>query len=398
MGIQAGVGGGASFTTLTDGGSGSGFGSGWFDNGDTSTGAFWNNPSDTNGWTGESPNPASNYNYLNGSDIESNNYDASMYNPASQYDYKNGSDISSEQTTANGSWTNQLWDMLHSKLGKVGQLALGVAFPQLGLPMLAGNLALGLTSGHGGEAVGGTLGGIGSSFLGPIGSLANLAGVGLGSLGSSFGRTVDNTINNGAGTGGAMDFSPSGYGGGGYGSNPSGGGGNFNLGSPGGSGMDYGQLAAGLGNLYAQNRAGAGITSQINNLNDLYSPNSPYAQQMSQALERQDAASGRRSQYGTRSVELQARLADLASRNAPTLSNLYAQQRAQQYAKYMGILGTAKGLGAFNPSTYGGLGGMFGGNSPAIGNESLQMPQLNSGQTYQDVMNTLPDLGNIFGG
>jgi hypothetical protein len=55
----------------------------------------------------------------------------------------------------------------------------------------------------------------------------------------------------------------------------------------------------------------------------MYGPNSPYAQQMRQTLDRRDAAAGRRSQYGPREVELQANLANMNSRNAPVLANLY---------------------------------------------------------------------------
>lgn len=62
-------------------------------------------------------------------------------------------------------------------------------------------------------------------------------------------------------------------------------------------------------------------------LQDLYSPNSAYAQQLRQQLARKDAAAGRRSQYGTREVELQARLAELNSRNAPALADIYGRQQ-----------------------------------------------------------------------
>lgn len=150
---------------------------------------------------------------------------------------------------------------------------------------------------------------------------------------------------------------------------------------------NWGNLATGLGNMYLASRNNAGIQGQINNLNQLYSPNSAYAQQMQQTLDRQDAAGGRRSQYGTRQVELQAALANAASRNAPTLSNLYSQQRQNRFSQYAGMLGTAR-----NSGLLGGLGGMFGNNNQggtdnmSYINQPAQMPTYNG--TYNDVMNT----------
>lgn len=57
------------------------------------------------------------------------------------------------------------------------------------------------------------------------------------------------------------------------------------------------------------------IQDSLGALKDIYSPNSAYAQQMKQQLERSDAAGGRRSQYGERGVELAAKLAGLQSQN-----------------------------------------------------------------------------------
>lgn len=85
--------------------------------------------------------------------------------------------------------------------------------------------------------------------------------------------------------------------------------------------------AAGLYNYGARNSE---VNKQIGGLEALYSANSPYAQQMRQAMERKDAAAGRRSQYGTREVELQAALATQASRMAPTLQQLYQQKQNQR--------------------------------------------------------------------
>lgn len=78
--------------------------------------------------------------------------------------------------------------------------------------------------------------------------------------------------------------------------------------------------------------AGMGVFNGINQrnqakklmgqLNGMSAPGGAYEQALRKQLERRDAASGRRSQYGPREVELQAKLAELASRNAPSLVNL----------------------------------------------------------------------------
>lgn len=161
---------------------------------------------------------------------------------------------------------------------------------------------------------------------------------------------------------------------------------------------NWGNLATGLGNLYMASRNNAGIQGQINGLHSLYAPGSPYAQQMQQQLDRQDAAGGRRSQYGTRAVELQGRLADAATRNAPTLSNLFMQQRQNRFNQLAGGLAMARNSGAFNS-----LGGMFsnqGGQDPmSYVNQPADMPQY--GGTQGNVMSTVPpmiDPDQIYGG
>lgn len=106
----------------------------------------------------------------------------------------------------------------------------------------------------------------------------------------------------------------------------------------GGKPGNFDGLAGNLMQLW-QSRKNAGQYGQLaNNLSSLYSPNSPYAQQLQQTLMRSDAASGRRSQVGPRSVELQARLADLNSRNAPELARLYASQQNNQGQQLQSLL------------------------------------------------------------
>jgi len=91
-------------------------------------------------------------------------------------------------------------------------------------------------------------------------------------------------------------------------------------------------MASGLMDLFNRYRQNQASRSLSGNLSSLYGQNSPYAQQLAQTLLRHDAASGRRSQVGPRSVELQARLAELNSRNAPMLNQLNNQQAGNSNA------------------------------------------------------------------
>jgi len=146
-------------------------------------------------------------------------------------------------------------------------------------------------------------------------------------------------------------------------------------------GNNFGNLMAGLGSLYLSQKAKNAANTQINNLNSLYSPNSPYAQQMQQALDRQDAAAGRRSQYGTRQVELQAKLAQLNSANAPMLNQLQQQKRGIDFGQLGSLYTMGKNFGAFNPSTYQGLGNLYGGQQAQVPtNGAYDM----SGQTFNN--------------
>lgn len=101
---------------------------------------------------------------------------------------------------------------------------------------------------------------------------------------------------------------------------------------------------AGMG-MYAANQAKKDIGGQIGQLQSLFSGDSPYAQQLQQQLARKDAAAGRRSQYGTRGVELAARLAELNSRNAPQLQNLYNQKSAANMSQYKDLYNVLRSSG-----------------------------------------------------
>lgn len=201
---------------------------------------------------------------------------------------------------------------------------------------------------------------LGSSMAGPVGGM----------LGGWAGSQVANMA--GSGQGGPSNAS-------------TGQGQRFNLGN----------TLQGLGGLYAgyqgmqqagqlgQNAANTNqaLQGQMSSLSNMYAPNSPYAQQLEQQLARKDAASGRLSQYGPRSVELQARLAGMAPQVANSMSglaqaggasNAQAQTantnaqiaKAQMMNKLLG-LGQSTG---FNQWAGQGLSNMFSSNSAPSGN------------------------------
>jgi hypothetical protein len=105
---------------------------------------------------------------------------------------------------------------------------------------------------------------------------------------------------------------------------------------------------------FMQNRANSKqLKGQQASLEGLYGQNSPYAQSMRQQLERRDAASGRRSQYGPREVELQAALAGNASKLAPTLNQL-GGQRIQNRNQGHAALGQMLNKSGFLQNLFGG--------------------------------------------
>lgn len=203
-------------------------------------------------------------------------------------------------------WLKGNWQKYSGKLGKFGLGVLSRTNPAAATAMTLYSM---FNSPRGAAAgqVGGTLGGT-------IGGAINPALAGVGSL---FGSDVAQ----GAAAGAEGQYGQAA---------------NGPTGSQGRTGsVDWGAAGAGLGQIWNRYGASKEYGSQANQLSSLYGPNSPYAQQMSQQLLRADAAKGRRSQVGTRSVELQARLADIASRNAPQLQQLTragSDERNKMYA------------------------------------------------------------------
>lgn len=115
------------------------------------------------------------------------------------------------------------------------------------------------------------------------------------------------------------------------------------------------------GGLYNMFRSYQNANNMAGRLGSMFSGNSPYATQLRQQLERRDAAAGRRSQYGPREVELQAKLAAMANQIAPN------QMAARQYGdqslmRMLGMMTSANKLGVFDPIKNG-LAGLFGNNS-----------------------------------
>lgn len=100
------------------------------------------------------------------------------------------------------------------------------------------------------------------------------------------------------------------------------------------------QLISAGGNAYMGNKQAGQYGDVINQINQLYSPNSPYAKQMQQTLARKDAAAGRNSQYGSRAVELAAALTQAQSNalTSPGYGNLLGQRGTNQNSIINGLL------------------------------------------------------------
>lgn len=131
-----------------------------------------------------------------------------------------------------------------------------------------------------------------------------------------------------------------------------------------GKDMDYYDLGSVLGNVYLRGKSARENRGLADNLASLYSQDSPYAQMLRQKLLRADASSGRRSQAGIREVELQARLADLNSRNAPEIARLRdsATLKRLQQLNQLWMFSKTGGkelLSDIYDKTYSGLGNLY---------------------------------------
>lgn len=272
------------------------------------------------------------------------------------------------------------------QLAKVGMAATdpnpGAAFGKMAGSTLGGILGNAVFPGVGGL--------IGSQFGGWLG----------GQAGGDTGGTSSNSGNSGMSSNG--DYQSSIF-------NPS-----MSDGREGMSGgMEPGRFGMGLAGLYQGQRATGNIrqatsnnqqqqdfaNQQAQSLASMYEPNSAYSQQLRQQLERKDAAGGRRSQYGPREVELQAKLAGMAAQVAPQALAYNKQSmdankqgldyrnqgnkvQGQQLAQLAGLGGMLNKSGIFDAAGRG-LGGMFGGNQPtAVG--MPESPGYRPSQNYGD--------------
>lgn len=145
-----------------------------------------------------------------------------------------------------------------------------------------------------------------------------------------------------------------------------------------GNSPKFGDMAGSLLGMYNAYQQKKKYGQLAESLSSMYGPNSPYAQQLQQQLMRRDAAAGRRSQYGPREVELQARLADVNSRMAPTLQSLYGAQGQQGNA----LLNNGLRFGQQSGLT-GMLGNYIGQNAMPWINSMFNQTPANSGPQFE---------------
>lgn len=225
-------------------------------------------------------------------------------------------------TGAAGS-TNPLYQLGGASLGGTGGAAATSPYS-----LVTGSMAPGTT----GALLGNTLGAA-QSGLTATGAGLGLTGLGSvlgGGIGDSIGAGLDSTI--GSSLKAAIRKAVGGQ-----------------QGQPGG--FNLGNLLGALGQMYQANQ----YQNSLDKLYGTLSDTGPYEAALRQELERRDAASGRRSQYGPREVELQAKMYDARSKNATTLAALTSNQNAALGSMLQGgmLAGTSSGL--LNPKT-GGLG------------------------------------------
>ena len=127
----------------------------------------------------------------------------------------------------------------------------------------------------------------------------------------------------------------------------------------------------------------------LTQLDQLFTPDSPYAKEARRQMERKDAAAGRRSQYGTRETELAAQLAKQRSSvlTSPAYQALLVGANRSDYAPIAGAVGNLTGgLTGQQQGGYQGLGGQQGGSGRQMG--SGNVPGASSLAQY---------LGGLFG-
>lgn len=286
--------------------------------------------------------------------------------------------------------------------------AAGLAFAGMGgISALAGNGFLGSVASGAGAGGGAAASAGAESFL-PMHEATHSAGF-LSELGSGG-------IAGGLARGGSMNFlsnlgtrAASGLANIFRGGGEPGGGGGGGLG-----GLDWLGLGAGAFGAYKQNDAANHMLDWLNSqqakIDNLYAPNSPEYNALFDQLSRQDAASGRNSQYGPRSVDLAARIAEIKARNTANLTtgigNTYAaalNNKANAFAGIPALLnyGRQRGMSTGLPSLFGnnsnssGLDGFF--NAVDSGQVELPPDYLSTNGPQLDDAG-IADLFNFYGG
>jgi hypothetical protein len=114
----------------------------------------------------------------------------------------------------------------------------------------------------------------------------------------------------------------------------------------------YGKYAAGglkmlggLNDLYQNKQAATMYQGNLNTINNMYMPGTPEYEYMKQQMERQDAAKGRRSQYGVRMTDLAAKTAQMRM-NALTSGGYQQSMMGANKSNSGAYAGIAAGLGS----------------------------------------------------
>jgi hypothetical protein len=226
-----------------------------------------------------------------------------------------------------------------------------------------GGLAAGALGGGAEGAAGGALTGVPPpAYPGAGGGgLSSLFGGG-GGMSSTLGRLGMSGLSSLLGGGGGV---PSNAPGGGIGG---GGQGGFDMSGLAGA---LGPLAGGLMSAQRQGDAAqkmmAWLNGQQQRIDNLYAPNSPEYNYMFDQMSRQDAAAGRNSQYGPRSVDLAAKIAQIKAdenaRLAASFARPYSEALNQNAGRFQGLFGALGNTGA-NGSLGGLANTLFGGGGP----------------------------------
>lgn len=110
----------------------------------------------------------------------------------------------------------------------------------------------------------------------------------------------------------------------------------------GGAPINVGNLAGGLMGLYSAYDQRKRASEMMKMMSGNFGQGGSYAKALRQQLDRRDAAGGRRSQYGPREVELQAKLAQMNASQAPALAQLYGMKTKGTNAALNNLLNIGK--------------------------------------------------------